>query len=247
MKLQGGRSVYGEDIGILVLDTRFPRVHGDVANARTFGFPVRYKVVKDATQAEIVGAADRARKLLPAFIAAAQELESEGVRAITTTCGFLTVVQDELAAAVSVPVVTSSLFMVPMIRRMVGPRPVGIVTANASSLSERHLTAAGINLIDANVVRGLEGSAAFRNAILQGDPAQPPAIDLAAVEADVVRLCRDLVAEQPDLAALVFECTNLQPFADAVQQALGLPVFGIYQAIVLMQSAVRVPRFDGRL
>jgi hypothetical protein len=144
-------------------------------------------------------------------------------------------------------VVTSSLFMVPMIRRMVGARAIGIVTANAASLSERHLKAAGINLSDAIFVRGLEGSEAFRNAILQGDPAQPPAIDLAAIEADVVRLCRDLVTEQPDLAALVFECTNLQPFADAVQQALGLPVFGIFQAIVLMQSAVRVPRFDGRL
>ena len=118
MIVRGGRAIYGESVGILVLDTKFPRIPGDIGNATTFDFPVRYKVVAGAKPQQIVTTPDRARALLPAFIEAARELEHDGVRAITTTCGFLTVVQDEIAEAVSVPVITSSLFLVPLLRRM---------------------------------------------------------------------------------------------------------------------------------
>lgn len=247
MMTRGGYAVYGEDVGVLVLDTRFPRIHGDIANARTFPFPIRYKVVPAATQAEIVATADRARNLLPDFIAAARQLEKEGVKAITTTCGFLTVVQEEIAEAVTVPVVTSSLFLVPLIRAMVGNRTIGIVTANAASLSERHLSAAGIVPDGKTVLCGLEDSAAFRSAILETEGKDVFEIDVEAVEKEVVAACRSLREAHPDLSAIVFECTNLQPFAEAVQRETGLPVFGIFHLVQMLQSGVRAPRFDSSL
>ena len=246
MIAQGGRAVYGETVGILVLDTIFPRIHGDVANARTFGFPVRYKIVSEATISEVVADADRARRLLPAFIAAARALEAEGVSAIATTCGFLAVVQEEIAAAVSIPVVTSSLFLAPLVLTMTAGRPIGIVTAHAGRLSPAHLRAAGIRETDDFHLRGMEASAAFSSAILAAS-AREPLLDVEAVAKDVTEVCVALQREQPDLAAILFECTNLQPYAAAAQAATGLPIFGIYHLVQMLHGAARAPRFDGEI
>ncbi|MEM9966664.1 MAG: hypothetical protein AAF755_01045 [Pseudomonadota bacterium] len=43
-------------LGILMLDTRFPRIFGDVGNAQTWPFPVRYATVPHATPQAVVGA-----------------------------------------------------------------------------------------------------------------------------------------------------------------------------------------------
>ena len=98
-----------------MLNTVFPRPAGDIGNAATWPFPVRYRVVSAAIPERVVQRPDDA--LLAAFVEAARERESEGVRAITTSCGFLALYQRELTAAVSVPVATSSLLQVPMIAR----------------------------------------------------------------------------------------------------------------------------------
>jgi len=247
MLIQGGRAVYGETVGILVLDARFPRIHGDVGNARTFDFPVRYKVVAEANVNEIVANADRARRLLPAFISAARELEAEGVGAITTTCGFLTIVQEEIANAVSVPVVTSSLFLTPLVRTMVGGRTIGVVTADAASLSDRHLEAAGAVRSSKLIVRGMEGSPAFCRGILGRGEGAVNVLDAAKATEEVVAVCMSIKNDAPDLAAIIFECTNLQPYAEAAQAATGAPVFGIMHLVEMLHNAVRAPRFDGQI
>ena len=128
MKIKGGYTFYGQEIGILMLDTVFPRVKGDIGNAHTFSFPVRYYVVKNVfTGKRLPRDADEI--LLHAFQKAAKELEKEGCRAITTSCGFLAGFQEELASAVSIPVFTSTLALVPMISPMIGKkRKIAIYT-----------------------------------------------------------------------------------------------------------------------
>jgi hypothetical protein len=244
MIVRGGRAIYGESVGILVLDTKFPRIPGDIGNATTFDFPVRYKVVAGAKAEQIVAAPDRARALLPAFIEAARELENDGVRAITTTCGFLTVVQDEIAEAVSVPVITSSLFLVPLLRRMLGPRrSIGVVTADANSLSAGHLRAAGIDPGWQLIIKGMESRPSFGTILGTGsDPDH--ALNIDQVRREVVETCVAMQAEAPDLGAFLFECTNLQPYATAVQAATGLPIFGIYHVVNLLHSAAMSPGFE---
>ncbi|SFI04415.1 hypothetical protein SAMN04515618_108214 [Collimonas sp. OK307] len=247
MIIRGGRAIYGESVGILVLDTKFPRIPGDIGNATTFDFPVRYKVVQGAKADQIVAAPDRARALLPAFIKAAKELENDGVRAITTTCGFLTVVQDEIAEAVNVPVITSSLFLVPLLRRMLGPkRTIGIVTADAQNLSADHLRAAGIDPGWRLLVRGMESCESFKTILGTTDTATNPdySLDVEQTSRDVTGVCQAMLAEAPDLGALLFECTNLQPYAAAVQTATGLPVFGIYHVVNMLHSAAVSPGFS---
>ncbi len=88
--------MYGHAIGILMLEARFPRIPGDMGNATTWDFPVLYKVIKSATPDAVVRKGEG--RLLDLFITGAVELEKEGVRAITTNCGFLAVFHREMAS-----------------------------------------------------------------------------------------------------------------------------------------------------
>src|SRR5712664_3432189 len=118
-RVAGGFNQYGFTVGILMLDTRFPRIPGDMGNATTFPFPVRYHRVSGAAPDLVVRRG--AEGLLDAFVDAARALEREGVGAITTNCGFLVKFQRQMAAAVHVPVFTSSLLMVPLVHRLLAP------------------------------------------------------------------------------------------------------------------------------
>src|ERR671918_490531 len=124
-RVRGGFNQYGFTVGILMLDTRFPRIPGDMGNATTFPFPVRYHRVAGADPDLVVRRG--AEGLLPAFVEGARALEREGVGAVTTNCGFLVKYQRELADAVRVPVFTSSLLLVPLVHRMLSAgRRVGL-------------------------------------------------------------------------------------------------------------------------
>src|SRR5438132_1180962 len=132
-RVRGGFNQYGVTVGILMLDTRFPRIPGDMGNAATFPFPVRYHRVSGADPDLVVRRG--AEGLLPAFVDGARALEGEGVGAITTNCGFLVKYQQALAAAVRVPVFTSSLLLVPLVHRLLpAGRRVGVMTVNAGTL-----------------------------------------------------------------------------------------------------------------
>src|SRR2546426_4041766 len=155
-RVRGGFNQYGFAVGILMLDTQFPRIPGDMGNASTFPFPVRYQRVEGADPDLVVrrGAAG----LLPAFIEGAHQLQHEGVGAITTNCGFLVKFQRELAAAVKIPVFTSSLLLVPLVHRMLPPgRRVGVLTVNSATLAPEHLEGAGIGPEVPLVIAGMEG------------------------------------------------------------------------------------------
>ena len=116
MILKGGTNISGVPIGILCLETYYGRPPGHLRNASTFRFPVMYRIVKGATAKRVVKEADS--ELLAPFIAAARELEQEGVMAVTGSCGFLALFQDELADSVNIPLFTSSLIQIPMVYRM---------------------------------------------------------------------------------------------------------------------------------
>src|SRR5262245_16322047 len=201
MRVRGGSNLYGFSIGILMLDTRFPRIPGDMGNAETFDFPVRYHRVTGASPDRVVRQGQR--ELLPAFIEGARFLEREGVRAITTNCGFLAKFQSEMAASVSIPVFTSSLMLVPLVQRMLPPgRAVGVLTVDASSLHHEHLAGAGISPDMPLVIAGLETEKEFTRVLLD---------DLLSLDVDAARqehlaVTRRMVAQHPEIGAIVLEC-----------------------------------------
>ncbi|HEY7141131.1 MAG TPA: aspartate/glutamate racemase family protein [Methylomirabilota bacterium] len=232
-RVRGGFNQYGFAVGILMLDTRFPRIPGDMGNAATFPFPVRYHRVPGASPDLVVrqGAAG----LLPAFVDGARQLEREGVGAVTTNCGFLVKYQEALAAAVGVPVLTSSLLLVPLVHRMLPPgRRVGILTVNAGALGDEHLRGAGIGPDLPIAVAGLEGEKEFTRVLL-GDEAE---LDVDQAREEHVRVAQRLVADHPDVGALVLECTNMPPYGADIQRALGVPVFDIVSLVTLVHGAL---------
>jgi hypothetical protein len=221
MIVYGGRTNYGQPIGILMLDTVFPRIPGDVGNGFTFDFPVLYKIVRGANPKRVVQDADPA--LLEPFIEGLRELEAEGCQAVSTSCGFLVIFQKRLAEAARVPVLTSSLLQVPFLAKMLRPEgKIGIITARASSLTDSHFAGAGMMDCDF-AIQGMDDCPEFSKAFFENRPEFDPDI----VRDEVVGAAKNLVRAHPNTTALVFECTNLPPYARAVQQATGLPVFDI--------------------
>jgi len=232
-RVKGGQNTYGFTVGILMLDTRFPRIPGDMGNATTFPFPVRYPRVSGAAPDLVVrrGAAG----LLDAFVEGARALEREGVGAVTTNCGFLVKFQREMAAAVRVPVFTSSLLLVPLVHRLLGPgRRVGVMTVNAPSLTPEHLAGAGIGPEIPLAVIGMETEKEFTRVLLDNELG----LDVEAARDEHIRVARRLVAEHRDVGAIVLECTNMPPYADDIRRETGLPVFDITSLVRMAHDAL---------
>lgn len=227
----------GATVGVLMLDTQFPRILGDIGNENTWPFPVRFRTVPNSTA---VGAVrENALALLPAFIAEADFLINEGAEAITTSCGFLVLLQKELQQALTVPVVTSSLMQIPSINAMLpAGKTTGVLTMDSDCLTPAHLKAAGAPLH--TPIAGVPADGAFAQAIMNDQPT----LDVAASEHENVEAALALVRANPNVGALVLECTNMVPYAASIQKATGLPVYSIRTLIMWVYSGVQATRFD---
>jgi Asp/Glu/hydantoin racemase len=230
---RGGKSIYGAPLGILMLEARFPRIPGDMGNAATWPFPVLFRVVRGASPEKVV--LQGARGLLPDFVAAAKDLVDLGAEAITTNCGFLSLFQAERAAAVGVPVATSSLMQVPWVQATLPPgRRVGVITVSRGSLTRAHLDAAGVPRDIP--VEGTEDGEEFFRVLIRGEKQD---MDVALAEQDILEAGRRLVSRHPEVGAIVLECTNMPPYAAALRAALGLPVHDIYTLVSWFHGGLR--------
>jgi hypothetical protein len=240
---RGGRAIYGEAIGIIVLNTRFPRIPGDIGNASTFDFPVRIRIVSGASVQRVVQENDES--ILPEFVEAAEELEAAGVRAITTSCGFLISFQQALSKVVNVPVFTSSLLQVPMVSRMLPKgKKVGILAMDSRCLSKNHLRAAGITN-EPVVIMGAEEAPEFYRTY--ENPDAKLEIDFERLEKAVVAMVQQLIQKNPDVGAIVCEGINFAPYAAGVQEATDLPWFDIVDLTRLVYGAVVKKHYGGFL
>lgn len=192
-------------LGLLLLDTRFPRLPGDAGRPDSYRMPVRTAVVAGASPERVVRDGDLA--LLQPFIQAAQGLVAQGARAITTSCGFLVRWQQQLQAALPVPVWTSSLLLLPGLARP------GVLTVDAAAL-------AGVPAVAGVPLEGLAPGCHLQDTLLSNRTT----LDAVQAQADAVDAARRLITAHPELTDVVLECTNLPPFADAIAQATGRPV-----------------------
>ena len=219
-------------IGIIMLDTVFPRIPGDVGNPDTFSFPVEYKVVKGADTQRVVIDADP--RLLQPFIEAARGLERRGVKAICTSCGFLAIFHQELVSVVDIPVFTSSLLQVRFVGEILTKgQKVGILTARSQSLTVRHLVGVGIESCPLSI-SGMDAAGEFSSVYIGGKKD----IDVDKCRREIVTAAEQMVNADPDIGALVLECTNMPPFARAIQDAVGLPVFDVVTMINYAYSSL---------
>ncbi len=236
----GGKTIYGAAVGILMLDTRFPRIPGDMGNAQTWPFPVLYKVVRGASPDQVVR--HGAEGLAQVFMDAARELVADGADGITTNCGFLALFQDQLAACVGVPVASSSLMQIPLVYQTLTPgKRVSVLTISAATLTQAHLKAAGAPLD--TPVGGTDSGREFTRAILDNEPQ----LDVALARADMLDAGRDLMTAHPETGAVVLECTNMVPYAADLRQVLGVPVYSIYSFVNWFQAGLMPRIFESRL
>ena len=208
-----------------MLDTCFPRLPGDIGHPGAFGVPTLRRVVKGAWPAKIVQSADglRAGQMVIPVMKLVRELAQDGAKAITTSCGFLVLMQDELQAAVDVPVITSSLLQLPALLAL--HAKVGVLTISSGALGAAHLCAAGVlrhRLRDV-VVQGVAAESEFASAII----GNRPTMDAVQASADVCAAAVVLKQREPLLACVVLECTNMPPYRAAIEAATGMRTWAL--------------------
>jgi Asp/Glu/hydantoin racemase len=194
---------------------------------------VRYEVLEGIPAAHLTKQEEPAA--VAALVNAAKRLERSGVRVILTSCGLFLRYQERLAAAVKVPVATSAVLLLPFLRALLPPgRKVGVLTADATTLSPI-LSKAGWNDPGQVVVAGMENCPIFCGAIL--NPAPPYGLDTLGVEREVLRVAEDLLQNEPDIGAILVECTNLSPYSRALREKLRFPLFDVIDLARLLHGA----------
>ncbi|CAO3419784.1 aspartate/glutamate racemase family protein [Azospirillum doebereinerae] len=228
------RTVHGVMIGIIVLDTGFRRLPGDIAHTGTWPFPVQFQVVRGVRPKDVIEGDPR--QSLDAFRRAIDDLAALGCSAITTSCGFLAAVQEELARHAPVPFLSSALLQLPMIERILpaGKRP-GLIVSDQNALTERHLRSVGAAQVLPMAALPVDGP------LLRNMREGAGEVDAGAQAADVTATVEDLLARHPEVGALVFECANLPPYAAAVSRQFGLPVYDIVTLVRWMQLSLVPP------
>lgn len=234
-----GQVSYGQPIGILLLDYFAPFIPGDVGNASTYSFPVRYELVEGLTFERLL---KQDRTALEPLIEAGKNLvKKHGVRAITADCGFFALFQKEMANELGVPVFMSSLLQVPFISSMIGKdNKVGILTSNAAGLDDTVYNAVGIDKSTIHV-KGLETYENFRGFGVD----ETGILDREKIESEVVSAALDLVKEEPRVKSILLECSMMPPYGAAVQRAVNLPVFDFITMINYVHSSVVKKEFQG--
>lgn len=240
MRLVGGYTNYGQDIGILMLDTVFPRIVGDIGNANTFRTHVRYRTVRNITRGSITEK-NIEKELLQPFIDAAQSLEAEGCKAITTSCDFLAGFQRKLADSVHIPVFTSTLMLAPMVHTMMNrDLKIAIFTENPAVISEEYFHQAGWSSKDIPViVSGMPEDSPFSRLFI-GDHLEE---DLLILKQCITDMTNEHMEKHPDTGAIILECANFAPFTGLIQDLSGVPVFGMNQLLEYIESCINPPHY----
>lgn len=207
-------------LGVIMLDTVFPRPVGDIGNPATFPFPTRYVTVPAASPDHVVFRS--AVGLTSRFIEAAVQLQSDGCKAIVTSCGFLALQHHDIAARLDVPFASSSLCWLPTLYNVFGgPSKVGILTASARALSDDHLRRLGGDPISPR--EGVSEGTEFARVILGNQPSG----NMKQLGKDVVDAAVRLVTRQPQTRAILLECTNMPPYRDEITRRTGRATYDL--------------------
>lgn len=199
------------------------RPPGDVIVPESYAFPVIHEKVLGATLWNVVDSGEFSDEYLEAFVKACKNLEAKGCIGIITSCGFLAQIQSRLAAKIDIPIATSSLLQVPYVLNIISPKKkIGILTFDDSTLSAVHFAGVGITnkMMERVVVKGCKPLGTLHNIIQKGEP-----YIHEELEQELVELAVTLLSDNPTIGAFVLECTQMPPFAKAIQQATSKPVF----------------------
>ena len=213
-------TTYSGYLGVLMLASNLPSLPGDLDHADTFGVPIGRRIVTGAWPDKVVQTASglRAGRVALGLTQVLRAMEKGGARAITTSCGFLVLLQKELQAAVKVPVVTSSLLQLPGL--LASQAQVGVLTLPASKLGSEHLRAAGVprERLQDVLVQGVNAKGEFAQAL----SANRQTMDGAQAATELAAAAALLRQRAPQLQYLVLECSRMAPYRLGIEAASGL-------------------------
>ncbi|HEX4701682.1 MAG TPA: aspartate/glutamate racemase family protein [Pseudonocardiaceae bacterium] len=210
-------------LGILMLQGKMADVPGCMASEATWPYPVRRMIVEGATTPRTQ---EDAEALLPLYVDAARELAKEGVKVITANCGLMALVQPQVAAAVRVPVVLSSLVAVPTVARMIAPgRRIGVLTFFTDAVGERNFNACGWSSEDFPV--SVAGVGECKSWLKFLETKEVDADLHETMREDLRQVIHEFLSREPDIGALVSECTMLPAVLDELRPDLPVPLFDI--------------------
>ncbi len=234
-----GQNIAGYGVGILHLDNVwYPMVPGNVVNAWTYDFPVRMKAVKGLDTPTLHSGSPKA---FEEILKAAKELEKEGCRAISAACGFFAHFQKQLADEMDIPVAISSVVQIPWIRPLLKKgQKIGILTANKGSMTESLLRGCGVQDSSNLVIKDALATEEFATVVnMRGY------FDNTIAQQEIVDLALELIRENDDIGAILLECSDMPPYAAAIQNATQLPVFDFITLIRWLHSGVAQKPYYG--
>jgi len=237
-----GRMVYGPTVGIVQLPANIPMMPGDVGNPTTFNFPVLYESIQEIDPMWIL--ADKPHPVvMKKIIAACKRLTMQGVTTIMGNCGFFANYQPEVSASLDpgVQFFNGSLMQLPMLLTSVGAnKKVGILTASKKLLMPSPaIKNSGVSDADKKrlVVYGNEDGEQMNRVTGEAGSYSPKKL-----EKELVDLAKKMVKENPDVGAILLECTEFPPHASAIQKAVRLNVWDFVTMTEFMHAgAMRKP------
>jgi len=237
-----GRYIYGPTVGIIQLPANIPMLPGDMGNPTSFDFPVLYELLTDVDPFWVL-AADPHPIVMAKCIEACKKFTMQGVKTIIGNCGFFANYQPEVSKSLDpgVQFFNGSLMQVPMLLNSVGSnKKVGVLTASAELLiPSPALKNSGVSEKDMSrvVIVGNENGEQMK--LITGETGS---FNPKKMEAELVALATKMVKDNPDIGAVVLECTEFPPYAHAIQDAIHLNVWDFITMTNFMHAgAMRTP------
>ena len=224
-----------QKLGILMLDTQFPRILGDAGNPDTYAMDVVIQIVENVGSLDVVNDQQMPPKILQQFVNAAQSLERKGVNAITSTCGFLFKEQDSISAAVDIPVMVSPLSLYSDIKNKIGHKKTVMLTASECDLISLLHSSDDFAMDDVEII-GMENCVAFSQAILRDKQEQLKELRSEEIEGFIKSKLIKLLSDSNDIGAILIECGNLPPYIGAIKTVTDLPVYSILDGVEQIMS-----------
>jgi glutamate racemase len=233
----GGRAVEGYAVGVLHLNSRYPLPPGNAQHAQTYGFPVAFQAVPiDDPWALMRGD----ESIAPLMIDACAQLAQRGVRIIVGACGSFAFYQKATAAACDVPVFTSVLTQIPLILQSLGKKRLGVICASASSMTDVIFEQCEVADPSRLAITQMKGMSEF-DTMLSGEAP----MDVAKMDVQACEVAQKLISDNPDIGAILLQCSDLPPYGHAIQRLTGLPVFDAVTLINWAHNAADYPRYSG--
>lgn len=225
----------GHAVGILAIDVQYPLVPGNIVNATSFPFPVLYKILQGVDPHRLLSGDPG---LLPIIIEGGQELISYGARAIVGACGSFANYQKSAAESLGVPTYLSIMTQVPFIlKSMQRDQQLGIIAADAKAITPAVLEQCDIDDRSRLKITSAIEMPEFRKLLTA-----PQNFSSDRLDEEIGNFSARFAEENPDLGAILLQCSDLPPYAHTIQRASGLPVYDMALLINWLQSSlVRQP------